>query len=85
MWCSLGLERGATAKEAMEVITTLLEEKGQGGNCEESSFGGFTYHNGFLIADQSEAWIIETAGLHWAAERITCTLYFNWNKFLRCW
>ncbi|MFM9709680.1 hypothetical protein, partial [Streptomyces galilaeus] len=29
----LGLERGSTAKEAMEMIIALLEEFGQGGNC----------------------------------------------------
>ena len=29
----LGLERGATAAEAVEVITSLLEQHGQGGSC----------------------------------------------------
>lgn len=31
----LGLERGSTAKEALDVITKLLEEHGQGGPCSE--------------------------------------------------
>lgn len=29
----LGLERGKTAKESLEVIINLLETYGQGGNC----------------------------------------------------
>ena len=67
----LGLERGKSAKEAMDVITNLLDRHGQGGNCSESR-SSFTYHNSFLIADQSEAWILETAGPHWGAEQIKC-------------
>jgi len=64
----LALERAATAEEAVTVITTLLGEHGQSGNC------GFQhklfYHNSFLIADPRDAWVLETAGPHWAARRI---------------
>lgn len=64
----LGLERAATAQEAVEVITALLEQYGQGGNC------GFQrrlyYHNSFLIADPTEAWVLETVGKRWAAKRV---------------
>jgi secernin len=64
----LALERAATAREAVTVITALLAEHEQGGNC------GFqrtlTYHNSFLIADPSDAWVLETAGPHWAAKRV---------------
>jgi secernin len=66
----LGLERGATAYDAMNVITQLLEEYGQGGPCAEND-DSFTYHNSFLIADQSDAWVLETAGRKWVAERFT--------------
>ena len=49
----LGLERGATAREALGVITALLEEFGQGGNC--SHLSRRYYDNSFIIADAREA------------------------------
>jgi dipeptidase len=64
----LVLERADTACKALDVITGLLETYGQGGNCglhhEEY------YHNSFIIADPTEAWVLETAGQFWAAERV---------------
>jgi dipeptidase len=67
----LGLERGASAKEALDVITALLERHGQGGNC--SHLGRRYYDNSFIIADRDEAYVLESVGRHWAAERITAT------------
>lgn len=65
----LGLERGKSAEEALDVITSLLETYGQGGPCSED--GRLTYHNSFLIADPKCAWVLETAGKLWAAQKIT--------------
>ncbi|XP_044071623.1 secernin-3 [Siniperca chuatsi] len=65
----LGLERADTAEKAVDVITELLEKYGQGGSCMEDECG-FTYHNSFLISDRVEAWLLETSGKYWAAERV---------------
>ena len=65
----LGLERGKTAIEALKIIVDLLEKYGQGGNCAEHF--SMNYHNSFLIVDRAEAWVLETAGLYWVAERVT--------------
>jgi secernin len=65
----LGLERGTTALEALEVITDLLEEFGQGGNCVEN--GQLYYQNSFLITDPNECWVLETVDRHWAARKVS--------------
>ncbi|XP_029936144.1 secernin-3 [Myripristis murdjan] len=65
----LGLERADTAEKAVDIITELLEKYGQGGSCMEDVCG-FTYHNSFLISDRKEAWLLETSGKYWAAERV---------------
>ncbi|XP_062984733.1 secernin-1 [Elgaria multicarinata webbii] len=67
----LGLERGATAKEALDVIASLLEEHGQGGNYYEDGNLCHAFQTGYLIVDRKEAWVVETIGKYWAAEKIT--------------
>ncbi|MDD4896467.1 MAG: C69 family dipeptidase [Atribacterota bacterium] len=60
----LGLERSHSAREALNIIIQLLEEYGQGGNC------GYRYKlqymNSFIIADQKEAYVLETVKKWWA-------------------
>ena len=64
----LALERAESAEKAVEVITSLLERYGQGGNCGYDH--EFYYDNSFLIADTKEAYILETSGRRWAARRV---------------
>ncbi|MHC4774407.1 MAG: C69 family dipeptidase, partial [Planctomycetota bacterium] len=67
----LGLERGRTARQALEVITSLLETHGQfGSGIPAMGAAEGAYHNSYIIADPREAWVLETAGRHWVARRL---------------
>ncbi|XP_034044323.1 secernin-2 [Thalassophryne amazonica] len=66
----LGLERGNSAWAALSVITDLLEQHGQGGQCREDP-APLSYHNTFLLVDRNEAWVLETVGRLWVAQKIT--------------
>lgn len=68
----LALERAANAREGLQVIVDLLEEFGQGGNC-ESDGEELYYHNSFILADADDAWVLETVDKQWAARQIKDT------------
>ncbi len=68
----LGLERGKTARAALDVISGLVEKYGQWGSGVpglDHETGG--YDNSYIIADGKEAWILETVGTRWVAKRVT--------------
>jgi hypothetical protein len=63
----LALHQCATAEEAVNYITRLIERFGQGGD------GGYKhslyYDNAFLIQDKNEGWIIESSARKWCARK----------------
>ncbi len=83
----LGLERAASADEALEIMTALLEQFGQGGTGEPDH--DEPYYSSFLIADSSTGWMLETNDHDWAARKIATpggaignrvSLDTNWDR-----
>jgi len=68
--CRLILERSKTAQEGMLTAGGLIEEYGH-------SYVGEIY----WVADSTECWIVECAGHHWAAVRITDGIAVRGNQF----
>ena len=68
----LGLERARTAAEAVEVMTDLVSRVGQGEFVNDGDVR--TYDNGYVVADPTEAYVIETCGRHWAVAQVQ-----NWT------
>ena len=64
----LALERSSSAQKAIKTITSLLEKYGQGGECGYTRHA--TYHNSFIVADPTEAYVLETAGRFWITEKV---------------
>ncbi|MBE7437048.1 MAG: C69 family dipeptidase [Spirochaetales bacterium] len=65
----LALERTSTALQAIELITEMIAEYSQdacGGYLDRN----FYYHNSFILADSTQAFVLETAGKHWAAQKV---------------
>jgi len=65
----LALERSRTAHEAFICITDLLKTYGQDA-CGGYENRDFFYHNSFIIADPTEALVLETAGREWVAKKV---------------
>jgi secernin len=66
----LGLERGATAREVLDAMTVLLEKHGQGGSPRHNDPKATCYDSSFILADPTEAWVLETSGRDWVARRV---------------
>jgi len=64
----LGLERGRSADDALDIMTNLLEQHGQGGSGEPHRFEA--YFSSFLVADAGGGWVLETSGRTWAAKPV---------------
>jgi hypothetical protein len=65
----LGLERARSAAEAVDVMTALLEDCGQGGIADATH--AEAYDSSFLVADPRSAFVLDTAGRDWAAAPCT--------------
>lgn len=74
----LALERAATAREAIDVIDALLTRYGQNANA--SMLFDRRYENSFMLVDPNEIWLMETAGRHWAARKIS-----TWAAISNCY
>jgi secernin len=65
----LALERCDDAQAALALIIELLARHPQGGPMGHRN-RRFRYHSAFVLADPNGAWLLETAGLYWAARRL---------------
>ena len=74
----LALERAATAREAIDVISALLTQYGQNANA--SMLFDRRYENSFMLVDPEEIWLMETAGRQWAAKKID-----SWAAISNCY
>ena len=61
----LGLERARTARDALGILIELLGTYGQGGITNAAH--DTAYDSSFLIADATEAFVLDTAGTEYAA------------------
>lgn len=64
----IGLERARNCRQAIAIMTGLLEQYGQGGSAELK--GNSHFDSSFLMSDPQEAYILETAGRKWAVRQI---------------
>lgn len=64
----LALERGTTAADAVTVVAEAIDRWGQGGSGHEHA--DRPYWSSFLVADPSEAWVVETSGREVLAQQV---------------
>src|SRR5262249_47286989 len=64
----LMLERATNRHEAVDLVAGLLDEFGQGGNCELR--GNSHFDGSFIVSDKTGALVLETAGKEWAAKEV---------------
>jgi len=71
----LGLERSASAAQAVDVIASLIDRYGQGGTGHDpaGASGAKPYWSSFLVADPRAAFVIETSGNTCAVEPVAET------------
>jgi dipeptidase len=82
----LALERGGSARQAVEVATDLICRHGQG-----AGPGPGGRNAALLLADAQEAFVLEAAGQHWALGHVgsvravasTCMLRQDWDRISR--
>jgi len=69
----LGLERADSTREAVKIISKLVEEHGlfSGDGADAANPAEVA----FLICDRTEAWVVEVSGRHWVAEHVTSMKY----------
>jgi len=69
----LGLERADSAREAVKLITGLVDEHGL--FCGDGTDPAKAAEIGFLVCDRMEAWAVEVSGRQWVSEHITSMQY----------
>jgi dipeptidase len=81
----LALMFKSSAFEAVETITEIIEKFGQGGN--GSYEHRLFYDNSFIVADPTEAYVVESAGNDWVVKRVNSysisnrlTISNDWDK-----
>ncbi|XP_062587820.1 secernin-2-like isoform X2 [Saccostrea cucullata] len=63
------LERSSSAKSGVDIVTSLIDQYGQGGTLEAQN--PLPYCGAFLLTDRNEVWVVECAGKFWVAKQIT--------------
>jgi len=90
----LALERSASARQAVDVLTDLVGRHGQGASDDAGGAGrppGDGADSSFLIADGREAYVLEACGAHWALQAVgevravsdVCHLRQDWDRISR--